>query len=113
MKPDRRAILIAVPLALLAAMRAPRAASSSWDGVWTGLWGGADETSIAIVDGKVASYSFKGATQPVDTLSVADDKLSFGTKVFTITLTRVSDTRARAAFQSNTMGVTKADLTRK
>jgi len=105
MKPDRRALLIAVPLALLATMSAPRAASSSWDGVWSGLWGGAD--------GKVASYSFKGATQPVDTLSVADDKLSFGTEVFTITLTRVGETKAKAAFRSNTMGVTKADLTRK
>ena len=112
MKLNRRALLIAAPLAPFLGAGAALASPSSWDGVWTGLWGGTDETSMKIVDGKVVAYSFKGTTQPVETLSVADDKLSFGTKLFTIVLTRVSETKANAAFHGDTMGVAKADLTR-
>ena len=110
---DRRTILSIIPLAFVGASRAAKAASpTSWDGLWSGKWGGADATSIEIVDDKVVAYSFKGTTQPVDTGSVTEAQLSFGTKLFTITLTRVSGTTATAQFRSDTMGVAKTDLTR-
>jgi len=110
---DRRWILVSLPLVLLASISATKAAGPmSWDGAWTGLWGGADDTSIKIADNKVVGYSFKGTTQPVETGDVTEKQLSFGTNVFTITLTRTSETTAVAQFQSNTMGVTKANLTR-
>jgi hypothetical protein len=109
---DRRAILSIIPLAFVGARAAKAASPTSWDGLWSGLWGGTDATSIQIVGDKVVGYSFKGTTQPVDTGNVTEKQLSFGTKLFTITLSRVSDTTATAQFQSDTMGVAKADLTR-
>ncbi len=110
---DRRAILSIIPLAFVASARAAKAAGpTSWDGLWSGLWGGTDATLIQIVGDKVIAYSFKGTTQPVDTGNVTETQLSFGTKLFTITLTRASETTAAAQFRSDTMGVAKADLTR-
>jgi hypothetical protein len=111
---DRRAILSIIPLALVGSTGAAEAAGpTSWDGLWSGLWGGTDATSIEILGDKVVGYSFKGTMQPVDTGDVTEKQLSFGTKLFTITLTRVSDTIAAAQFRSDTMGVAKADLTRR
>jgi hypothetical protein len=110
---DRRAILSIIPLAFVGSIRVAKAANpTSWDGVWSGRWGGTDATTIEIIGNKVVGYSFKGTTQPVDTGNVTEAQLSFGTKLFTITLTRVSDTTATAQFQSDTMGVAKADLTK-
>lgn len=110
---DRRAMLMSVPFTVLLSINRTKAESLvSWDGTWTGLWGGADDTSIKIVDNKVVGYSFKGTTQSVDTRNVTDKQFSFGTRLFTITLTRTSETTAVAKFQSDTMGVTKADLTK-
>jgi hypothetical protein len=110
---DRRAILSIIALALVGSTRAVKAAAqASWDGLWSGLWEGTDATSIEIVGDKVVGYSFKGTTQPVDTGNVTEKQLSLGTKLFTITLTKVSDTTAAAQFRSDTMGVAKADLTR-
>ena len=111
MNAQRRAILALVPLALLACAGAAFGASA-WDGTWTGLWGGTDETSITIVDNKVVSYSFKGTTQPVATESAADKQIKFGTKLFSITITRLDDKTAQARFSSDAMGQTTADLTR-
>jgi hypothetical protein len=111
MNAQRRGLLALVPLALLASAGAAFGASA-WDGTWSGLWGGTDEASITIVDNKVVSYSFKGTTQPVETESATDKQIKFGTKLFSITITRLADRTGQARFSSNTMGQTTADLTR-
>lgn len=114
MTASRRLILFFLPLALLASVSVTKAAPpASWDGTWAGLWDGKDDTSIEIVDNKVIGYSFKGAKQPVETRDVSEKQLAFGTKLFTITLTRTNETTATAQFDSGTMGVAKADLTRR
>jgi len=109
---SRRAVLATLPMISLAWTN-PGFAASGWDGTWTGLWGGADETSITIVDDKVVAYAFKGTPRPVETRSVDESKIVFGTSAFTITLTRLGETSARAEFASDAMGKTLADLTRR
>lgn len=109
---DRRAT-IALSLALLAfAVPAKAASASSWDGTWTGKWGGKDETEVIIADGKIVRYSFKGDPRQVETKEASDKQLSFGNDVFTIVMTRTSETTATAQFQSNAMGQVSATLTK-
>jgi hypothetical protein len=107
----RRAFLIALLFALIAPASAAFASAASGDGVWTGLWGGKDDTAIVIKDNKVVRYTYKGATQPVETIKADDKQISFGTKLFTITMMRVGDTSASAK-SKRPMGQASVDLTR-
>ena len=109
---DRRATIAALSLALLG-FAVPAKAASSWDGVWTGKWGGKDETEVIIADGKIVRYSFKGDPRQVETKEASDTQFSFGNDVFTIVMTRTSETTATAQFQSNTMGQISATLTKR
>jgi hypothetical protein len=110
---DRRATIAALSLALLAiAVAAKAAPASSWDGRWTGKWGGKDETEVIIADGKIVRYSFKGDPRQVETKEASDNQFSFGNDVFTVVMTKTSEAKATAQFQSNAMGQVSATLTK-
>ena len=108
---DRRATIAALSLALLG-FASPAKAGSSWDGAWTGKWGGKDETEVVIADGKIVRYSFKGDSRQVETKEASDQQFSFGNDVFTIVMTKTSETTAKAEFRSNAMGQVSATLTK-
>lgn len=107
----RRALLIAVPLALLASARASRAApQGSWDGTWTGMWEGQYDTSIVIAGNKVVSYVYRGHDVPFTRSKVTANSVSIS-REYTVTLTRTGETTATAKYHG-TNGDFSADLTR-
>jgi hypothetical protein len=78
---DRRYLLIAVPLALLASMQAVVAQDmQAWDGTWKGLLGRRYPTPIAITiaQGKVVSYAVEGAPFDIQYSNIDPASVSFG-----------------------------------
>jgi hypothetical protein len=94
----RRALLIAVPLVLLASSRAPNAApQGSWDGTWTGFWEGQYDTTIVIAGNKLVSYAYRGHDVPFRRARVTAKFVSFG-QDYSVRLTKTSDTTATAKY---------------
>ena len=119
---DRRTIVAALPLSLLFAS-SPQAKPKhkhhghkhSWDGRWSGNWGGqaAEATSILIVDNKVVSFDYRGATTPVSTPSrVTPTTFAYETNGVSIILNRTGPTTATASLRSS-MGDATAQLTKR
>jgi hypothetical protein len=108
----RRALLLAIPLTLLALSSAPNAApKGAWDGVWTGRWNGQYDTSVTIARNRVTEYTYRGYPVPFSGHGkVTADTVSFG-KEFTVTLTKTSETTASAAYHGSN-GDETAYLTR-
>ena len=108
---SRRALLIAVPLALLASGGAPKAApQGSWDGTWTGLWQGQYDTTIVIAGNKVVSYTYRGNNVPFTHSKVSTSSVSIS-REYTVTLTKTGDATASAKYHGANGDFT-ADLTR-
>jgi hypothetical protein len=107
----RRALLIAIPLALLASASAPNAApKGSWDGTWSGMWENQYDTAIVIAGNKVVSYSYRGYNVPFTHAKVTADSVLI-TREYSVTLTKTSDTTATAKYHG-TNGDFTADMTR-
>jgi hypothetical protein len=116
---DRRAVLAALPLSFFVASYAQanpkhKHRHHSWDGNWSGNWGGqaSEATSIRIVNNKVVSYDYRGATTPVSVPSIATPKtFSYEVNGVSISLTRTGAKTATASLRSS-MGDGTAELTR-
>jgi hypothetical protein len=74
----RRYLLIAIPLALFIPMAAGLAADGSWDGTWTGLLNNKAPIAVTIANGKVVSYTIKGAPFDVQYSNITPMTVSFG-----------------------------------
>lgn len=123
MKIDRRAVVAALPFSLFFAgsLRAQskhkhpaHGHKHSWDGRWRGNWGGqaSEATSILIVNNKVVSYDYQGATTPVSSPStVTPTTFSYQTNSVTVVLNRTGATTATASLHSS-MGDATAKLTK-
>ena len=78
---NRRLLPIALlPALLFASGLACAQSAPSWDGLWTGVEGNIASApiQIAIVDGKVISYTLNGAPFSVQYSSVTSSAVSFG-----------------------------------
>lgn len=99
---NRRLLPIALLPALLFASGFAHAQSApSWDGIWTGLEGNIASApiQIAIVDGKVISYTLKGAPFSVQYSTVTPTAVSFGDRDhYFVKLKRTGDTTAAGHF---------------
>jgi hypothetical protein len=116
---DRRAVLAAMPLSFFVASYAEanpkhKHHHHSWDGKWSGNWGGqaSEATSIRIVNNKVVSYDYHGATTPVSAPStVTPTTFSYQVNGVSVSLTRTGATTATASLRSS-MGEATAQLIR-
>jgi len=108
MKLVRRALVV-LPLALLIAAPADAArrhahahsgGGGSWDGHWVGAWGGNDPTAINIRGGRVVSYEYGGATNPVEWSKVSASRISYGENNIVVTLTRTGPNKAHATIKT-------------
>ncbi len=73
----------------------------SWDGIWTGVEGNIASApiQIAIVDGKVISYTLKGAPLSVQYTNVTSTTVSFGDNDhYFVKLKRTGETTAAGHF---------------
>ena len=99
----RRALLVAIPLALLVFADASQAdPKAPWDGTWTGSWGGQGDTSVTIAGNKVVRYVYKGEPQPIGTNRVTSTTVLFGPSSFTVVITKTGKTTAFAQYHSAT-----------
>jgi hypothetical protein len=111
MKTARRALLIAISLALLGSASAPQAAPKRlWDGVWSGQWDHQYDTTVTIARNRVVGYTYRGYDAPIGHSKVTASAVTFG-KGFTVTLTKTSDTTAAAAYHGAN-GDSTAELTK-
>jgi hypothetical protein len=116
---NRRAVIAALSLSVFLAgslHAAPKHRSHhshhSWNGTWSGKWGNQDSeaTSITIVNNKVVSYQYRGATTPVSASTVTPTTVSYGTDV-TVIIKRTGASTATASLHS-AMGDATAELKR-
>lgn len=99
---NRRLLPIALLPGLLFASGFARAQQApSWDGIWTGVEGkiASAPIQIAIVDGKVISYTLQGAPFAVAYSNVTSTTLSFGDHDhYFVKLKRTGETTAAGHF---------------
>ena len=110
----RRAFLSAMPILLLLLGPAEAAPKRSWDGVWSGLWGGSasQATSITIVNNRVVSYQYQGASNPVAASNVTPTTITYEDRGVSIVIKRTGDATATASLHSS-QGDATAQLTRR
>jgi hypothetical protein len=98
----RRLLPMALLPGLLFASGIARAQDArSWDGIWTGVEGNIESApiQIAIVEGKVISYTLKGAPFAVQYSNVTPTTISFGDRDhYFVKLRRTGDTTAAGHF---------------
>jgi hypothetical protein len=112
MKINRRLLPIALlPGLLFASGFACAQEAQSWDGIWTGIEGknASPTIQIAIVDGKVISYTLNGAAFTVQYSNVTPTTVSFGDHDhYFVKLKRTGETTAAGHFhdRAGAAGVT-------
>ena len=115
MTKGRRFLLVAALPALLASGQAVWAqAAWSWDGAWKGTLGKVHPwpMSVMIANGKVVSYTLKGAPFDVQYSDVGPTTFSFGDRDnFSVVLTKTGDATASARVHGR-IGYGKAVLTK-
>ena len=120
---DRRAVMAAIPLSLflagaaeaaLAHRHASHAGKFSWDGTWSGNWGGqaSQAASVTIVNNKVVSFQYNGASTPVSASRVTPTTASYEHNGVSIAMTRTGAATAMASLHSS-MGDATARFTRR
>jgi hypothetical protein len=113
---DRRLLPIASLPALLILSAPARAQDErSWDGTWTGVEGRHHiaPIEIAIADGKVVSYTLRGAPFEVQYSRVTPTKVSFGDRDhYYVRLERKSEATASGQIRGR-LGVGALSLTRR
>lgn len=82
------------------AMRHHHHIVGSWDGRWAGAWGGNDPTAINIRGGRVVSYEYGGATNPVGWSHVTAHRISYGESNIVVTMTRTGPNTAHATIKT-------------
>ena len=65
-----------------------------------GAWGGNDPTAINIRGGRVVSYEYGGATNPVEWSKVSASRISYGENNIVVTLTRTGPNKAHATIKT-------------
>src|SRR5579872_2904178 len=96
-----RRLLFAVLSLCPAAASAAGQGAPSWDGIWTGVEAKADAApiQIAIIDGKVVSYTFEGAPLVVSFSKITPTSVSFGDRDhYFVRLDRTGATTASGEF---------------
>jgi hypothetical protein len=99
---NRRFLLIALLPALLLSAEAARADdTASWDGTWTGTLGrppgAASPIAITIAEGKVVSYTLRGAPFVIQYSKVTPTNVSFGDHDnYSMKIKRTGETTATA-----------------
>jgi len=78
-----------------------RVHSGSWDGRWSGAWGGNDPTAVNVRGGRVVSYEYGGATNPVGWSRVTARRIVYGESGVVVTMTRTGANTARATLKSS------------
>jgi hypothetical protein len=86
--------------------------SSSWDGRWAGAWGGNDPTAINVRGGRVVSYEYGGATNPVGWSRVTAKRVVYGESNIVVTMTRTGPNTAHATIKTG-QGNGTAELRRR
>jgi hypothetical protein len=113
---DRRLLLIALLPALLIFSASARAQGErSWDGTWTGVEGRRHiaPIEVAIANGKVVSYTLKGAPFEVEYSRVTATTVSFGDRDhYYVSLERTSQATASGQIHGR-LGVGALSLTRR
>lgn len=96
----RRALLIALSVALLAPAAASQAEQkSSWIGAWRGLLGKASAISVTINKNGAIAYVFRGAKMPIAYSRVTDNSVSFGDRDdYSMTLTQTGPNVVTATY---------------
>jgi hypothetical protein len=109
----RRFLLIAVPLSLLFPATASQAVEKGvWDGTWTGLLGNVSPIAVTIADGKVVSYTIRGAAFDIKYSNVTASKVSFGDRDhYSMKITKTGDAMATARVHGR-LGYGSASLAR-
>jgi hypothetical protein len=111
----RRLLPMALLPGLLFASGFARAQDAqSWDGIWTGVDGtiGSAPIQIAIADGKVISYTLKGAPFSIQYSNVTPTTISFGDRDhYFVKLRRTGETTATGHFHDRA-GAGALDLTK-
>ncbi len=97
-----RSLLMAtiLPAILVSAHPSLGAEASPWDGAWTGMLGKAHPwpVSITISNGKVVSFSERGAPFEIRYTKITPSTVSFGDQNhYSIKLTRTGDATASAS----------------
>jgi|GEM_PF-4246609 hypothetical protein len=97
-----RRFLIAFAPGLLFATTCLAQEAQSWDGIWTGVDGRIESApiQIAIADGKVISYTLKGAPLLVQYSKVTSNSVSFGDRDhYSVKLDKIGNTTASGQFR--------------
>jgi len=96
-----RRFLIALAPGLLFVTTCLAQEAQSWDGIWTGVEAQIESApiQIAIADGKVISYTLKGAPLLIQYSKVTPTSVSFGDRDhYSVKLDRIGNTTASGQF---------------
>jgi hypothetical protein len=112
---SRRLLLMAIVPAMMMSAQVVRADDSSpWDGTWSGSLGKSNpwQISVTIAQGKVVSYTEKGAAFDVNYTKASPTVITFGDrKHYSMKLTKTGDATAEARIHGR-MGYGVGSLTR-